>query len=164
LSAVCFANGIIEEPFGSDEPFEAPGPVEVLDLGVSQREYPKDLDEYRRAILMTADMVYNPEAQAMAAQHGLNILNVTWEDTGRYDNSSVGPNISDMTIQVGYEDPKTGVFDSTLMPVFRYPNFSDLSTDLSPWDFTLLVGNERGEELQRISLHEFLENPRDFFE
>jgi hypothetical protein len=48
------------------------------------------------------------------------------------------------------------------MPVIRYPNFEDLSTDLSPWDFTLLVGNQKGEDLQRISLYEFLESPEDF--
>jgi hypothetical protein len=30
----------------------------------------------------------------------LQILNLTWEDTARFKGSAVGPNISDMTIQV----------------------------------------------------------------
>jgi hypothetical protein len=67
-----------------------------------------------------------------------------------------------MTIQVGYENPENKNFEVALMPVIRYPNFEDLSTDLSPWDFTLLVGNQKGEDLQRISLYEFLESPEDF--
>ena len=46
-------------------------------------------------------------ADRLAGKYGLNILNVTWEDTGRYQNSSVGPNISDVTIQVQHQDPNT---------------------------------------------------------
>jgi hypothetical protein len=29
---------------------------------------------------------------------------VVWEDTGRFQGSSVGPNISDLTLQVRYDD------------------------------------------------------------
>ncbi len=43
-------------------------------------------------------MLRDLEAQRLAAAHNLQIMDITWEDTGRYDNSSVGPNISDMTI------------------------------------------------------------------
>lgn len=119
--------------------------------------------EYRQAIGLTADMVYDDEAQALASRYGLDIVNVTWEDTGRYYNSSVGPNISDMTIQVGLQDLKDPrYFEVTAMPVIRFPNFDDLSTDLDPSDFTLLVGNEKGESLKRISLYQFLQSPRDF--
>jgi hypothetical protein len=60
---------------------------------------------YREAIRKTAQMTGDPEAQRLAQKYGFNVLNVTWEDTGRYKGSSVGPNISDMTIQVGAEDP-----------------------------------------------------------
>jgi hypothetical protein len=114
---------------------------------------------YREAIQRTADMVWDDDAQRLAAAHGLHIVNVTWEDTGRYYGSAVGPNISDVTIQVGYQHPGREDFELTLMPVIRYPNFSDLTADISPDDFYLLVGNERGEELHRVSLTEYL---RDF--
>src|SRR5262245_37339259 len=55
---------------------------------------------YAQVVQQTAAMVGDAEAQQLAQKHGLQILNVTWEDTGRYKGSSVGPNISDMTIQV----------------------------------------------------------------
>jgi hypothetical protein len=48
------------------------------------------------------------------------------------------------------------------MPVIRYPNFSDITCDLDPRDFTLLVGNQKNRPLQRISLYDFLVNPTAF--
>jgi hypothetical protein len=48
------------------------------------------------------------------------------------------------------------------MPVIRYPNFSDLTADISPDDFYLLVGNERGEGLERITLTEYLRHFRRY--
>jgi hypothetical protein len=117
---------------------------------------------YAKTIRDTASMVSNSQAQAMAHRLGLNILNVTWEDTGRFKNSSVGPNISDMTIQVGVEDPTTKQLNVTCMPVIRFPNYSDTSCDIDPRDFTLLVGNENGKRLQRISLYDFLKDPTNY--
>ncbi len=69
---------------------------------------PKEAAEYQRTIAATADMVRNTHTRALVQKYGLDIVNLTWEDTGRYKNSAVGPNISDMTIQVGFEDPTTG--------------------------------------------------------
>jgi len=112
--------------------------------------------DYVAAIERTAAMVRDPQAQRLVETYGLNILNVTWEDTGRYYNSAVGPNISDMTIQVQHKSPRTGDYELTLMPVIRYPNFSDKTADVSPDDFYLLVGNESGEDLQRVSLTDYL--------
>ncbi|MBI9106389.1 MAG: hypothetical protein JEZ04_06540 [Spirochaetales bacterium] len=124
---------------------------------------PAAYDEYREAISNTADMVYEEHAIELAARFGLDIVNVTWEDTGRFHNSAVGPNISDMTIQVGLQDRRDpDYFEVTAMPVIRYPNYDDLSTDLDPRDFTLLTGNQKGEPLKRISLYDFLESPRDY--
>ncbi len=114
--------------------------------------------DYRTVIERTAQMVSNVNAVNLVARAGLNLLNLTWEDTGRYKNSSVGPNISDMTIQVGYENSRRG-FEVFSMPVIRYPNFSDLTCDIDPREFTLLVGNEKGKSLRRISLYEYLQNP-----
>ena len=118
--------------------------------------------KYKEAIDKTKKMVSDSEAQKLALEHNLNILNVTWEDTGRYKNSAVGPNISDMTIQVGYKDPRTKQFSIHLMPVIRYPNFSDISADLDPKDFTILVGNHNNKKLKRISLYDFLKEPTAF--
>ena len=116
---------------------------------------------YADAIHKTSRMVSDPKVRALAGKHGLNVLNVTWEDTGRFKGSSVGPNISDMTIQVAHGDPKAGKTKVTCMPVIRKPNFSDKTCDLDPRDFTLLVGNhkKKGSKLKRISLYEFLERP-----
>lgn len=116
---------------------------------------------YREVIARTAGMVGDADAQALARRHGLNVLNVTWEDTGRYKGSSVGPNISDMTIQIQQLDPRTGKYRLTCMPVIRYPNFSDKTGDLSLDKFYLLVGNEDGSGLRRTTLREFLGNLRE---
>ncbi|MDQ2986657.1 MAG: hypothetical protein M3R13_08030, partial [Armatimonadota bacterium] len=116
--------------------------------------------EYWRAIERTASMVSSAEATRAASKHGLNVMNITWEDTGRYKGSSVGPNISDMTIQVGATDPRTRKYQVRAMPVIRFPNFSDVTADIDPREFTLLVGNEKGGRLKRVSLYEFLANMR----
>jgi hypothetical protein len=118
-------------------------------------------DRYQEAIHRTANMVNDPEAQRLARERGLNVLNLTWEDTGRYKSSSLGPNISDMTIQVAADRPGKG-YEVKCMPVIRFPNYSDKTADIDPRDFTLLVGNEKGKNLRRISLYEFLEHPDDF--
>ncbi len=120
--------------------------------------------EYASAIRQTATMVGNARARQLAARYGLDILNLTWEDTGRYKGSSVGSNISDMTIQVGLEDPRTRGFEVTAMPVIRFPNFSDKTCDIDPEEFTMLVGNQLkgSRSLQRVSLYDFLKDPTEF--
>lgn len=120
---------------------------------------PSEFAAYSRAIRLTAAMAGDSTAGRLAQRHGLSVLNLTWEDAGRYKNSAVGPNISDMTIQVALEEPSTRRTQVTCMPVVRYPNFSDKTCDLDPRDFTLLVGNEKGRPLKRISLYDFLEEP-----
>lgn len=119
-------------------------------------------DPLVEAVRQTVEMVSDNAAKRLAGNHGLNIVNVTWEDTGRYKNSSVGPNISDMTLQVQLRDPDTDSLSLHCLPVIRHPNFSDKTADLSPEEFHLLVGNESGEELKRVSLREYLLAPRNF--
>jgi hypothetical protein len=119
-------------------------------------------ERYRSVIQQTANMVNDPAAQQLANQYGLDVLNVTWEDTGRYHNSAVGPNISDMTIQVQQQNPRTGQYDLHLMPVIRYPNFTDHSADIPIDRFYVPVGNEQGEELRSVSLEELLGNLRRY--
>ena len=117
---------------------------------------------YWEAIQRTAGMVWDDNVLRRAAGYGLDVLNVTWEDTGRYYNSAVGPNISDVTIQVQHINPDTGQYELTLMPVIRFPNFTDLTADIPIDEFYLLVGNERGNGLERISLENYLGNFRRF--
>ncbi len=146
---------VTAEP-GSAASMEAPAPDPERKLS------PKEAAEYRRAIAETVGMASNPTAKALAAKYGLDILNLAWEDAGRYKGSAVGPNISDMTIQVGFRDPATSQLQVACMPVIRYPNFRDLSCDLDPRDFTLLVGNHHGQPLRRVSLYDFLAHPRSY--
>src|SRR5687768_17997387 len=55
---------------------------------------------YADVIAEVAKMPWDGDLQSRASRHGLNVVNVMWEDTGRYQGSSVGPNISDLTLQV----------------------------------------------------------------
>ncbi len=110
-----------------------------------------------QTIARVEQMVSDPSARALAAEQGLSVVNVTWEDTGRSKNSSWGPNISDMTI---------GVRDSGgllhPMPVLRFDNFSDVTADLPASRFRMLTGNEAGADLEAVNLSQILRNPRAF--
>ena len=86
---------------------------------------------------------------------GLNVVNVMWEDTARTPGSVWGDNISDMTLQVRHPN-RPG--KKELLPVIRYPNFTDRTGDV-PFDrMKLKVGNEKGEALQAITLRDYLTN------
>ncbi len=63
----------------------------------------KKNNEYARAIEATKGMVQDGKIQKRAKKLGLDVLDITWEDTARYEGSCVGPNISDMTIQVQHQ-------------------------------------------------------------
>ncbi|WP_225886447.1 hypothetical protein [Leptolyngbya sp. PCC 6406] len=119
-------------------------------------------NRYRQVIERTQAMVSDPMARQLADALDLNILNVTWEDTGRFYGSAVGPNISDMTIQVQQQDPDTERYQLHLMPVIRHPNFADLSADIPLENFFVRVGNEKGEDLRRVSLAEVLGDLRSY--
>jgi hypothetical protein len=121
---------------------------------------PPDPILYRKVVENVAEMVWDSHVQRMLEPYGLNVVNVTWEDTGRYSGSCWGPNISDMTIQVHHFEDGAEYPTLTCMPVIRYPNFYDISADLDPDDFYLLVGNEIGEDLAPVSLTDFVENLR----
>ncbi|MEM8612520.1 MAG: hypothetical protein AAGF93_10915, partial [Cyanobacteria bacterium P01_H01_bin.105] len=122
----------------------------------------QQFEDYRQVIERTRSMIHDQSSQTLADRWGLDILDVTWEDTGRYDNSAVGPNISDMTIQVQQQDPETGEYSLHLMPVIRYPNFADLTGDVPIDQFYLLTGNEKGDELERASLKDVLGDLRSY--
>lgn len=120
---------------------------------------------YRTAIERTKAMVGDQRVIDLAARAGLDVLDVTWEDTGRFLDSSVGPNISDMTIQVqtcdeDQQGQETCQLD--LMPVLRFPNYSDKTGDVPLDRFSVLVGNEQGEPLRRVSLKDVLGDLRSY--
>ena len=102
-------------------------------------------------------MTWDENVRAPAAREGLSVVNVTWEDTGRSKGSSVGPNISDLTI--GVRDT-AGMLHP--MPVLRFDNFSDVTADVPLDRLFLRVGNERGRTLRPASLKSVLGNLRGY--
>lgn len=89
-----------------------------------------------------------PGNKQRAESYGLNMVQVAWEDTSRSKFSSVGPSIADMTL----------VSNGMLMPVFRKPNYYDLTADRSIKDFNVSVGNRQGLQLTSIPLQDYLAN------
>ncbi|MFO0666116.1 MAG: hypothetical protein U0174_19340 [Polyangiaceae bacterium] len=119
--------------------------------------------EYAETIRRVTTMVGDGDLQRRVARRQLSLVNVTWEDTGRFEGSSVGPNISDLTLQV--RRPRNGngaAYESNLLPVIRYPNFSDRTGDVAADKFFVRVGNERQGTLRTVPLTEVLRDPRLF--
>lgn len=83
-------------------------------------------------------------------------MNVMWEDSARYQGSSAGPNISDLTLRVRHEDA------SALLPVIRPPNFSDMTADVPMDSIRLRVGNEAGAALRTVTLRDVLADVPSF--
>jgi len=98
-----------------------------------------------------AGLAHDPKARELAHTYGgMVVTNVTWEDCARYEDSSVGPNISDLTLECFKE--------GHLMPVIRRPNRTDLTADINIDTFVLTVGNENGQPLSKITLKDFLKD------
>jgi hypothetical protein len=97
-----------------------------------------------------------------ARRYGLDVVNLTWEDTGRYEGSSVGPNISDLTLQV--REPLGAGQDRThLLPVVRYPNYSDKTGDIAMNKIWIKVGNQSNRSTPvAVPLSEVLSNMRAY--
>lgn len=130
--------------------------------GTTMEDALASYESYKKVVADTVAMVGDRTAQDLARRNGLQVMSVTWEDTGRFKGSIVGPNISDMTIQVAQVHPRTEARELALMPVIRYPNFEDKTADLRLKDFQILVGNEAGTGLKRVGLQKLLEDPRRF--
>ncbi len=120
---------------------------------------PKKERSYRSIVLSVAGMVNDGATQELVGARGLDLLNVMWEDTGRWEGSSVGPNISDVTIEVQMEDQK-GRLQTALMPVIRYPNFTDVTADVKMDTIRIPIGNQHKDgTLELITLTELLRDP-----
>ena len=121
----------------------------------------KGPSDYESVVQRVSEMTWDGDVSRICEQYGLNVVNVTWEDTGRYAGSCWGPNISDLTIQVQHGSDRER--HCTAMPVIRYPNFHDISADIDPEEFYLLVGNESGEgDLTPVSLSDYVWGLRDY--
>ncbi len=109
------------------------------------------------AISRVESMVQDNRVNNLVQMRGLKVLNVTWEDTGRFKGSVWGPNISDMTI--GVRDSRGRLHP---MPVIRFDNFSDITADLPSDRLQVLVGNESGRDLHPVSVADLLKDLRGF--
>src|SRR5262249_1708245 len=75
-----------------------------------------------------------------------------------WEGSSVGPNISDVTIEVeaSHADGQRSTF---LMPVIRHDDFTDKTADVAIDRIYLPVGNQYGGAGRTITLRDFLADP-----
>jgi len=173
LAALAFAAGLIgsgvqsahaEKPAGDawgvvGGPGQAAGQGDAV--AASQRMDDETLKAFRQAIGAVVEMPANQSLQQRAQRHGLNVLNVLWEDTGRFAGSSVGPNISDVTLQV--REPAAGGFRTHLLPVIRFPNFSDKTADIAADKLWIKVGNQhKGGQVVSVPLTEVLKHLREY--
>jgi hypothetical protein len=125
------------------------------------RRRPPAASSFRQTIDRVVSMPSNGDLQRRVRERGLNVVNVMWEDTARYQGSSVGPNISDLTLQV-----RENIGDGTrthLLPVIRHPNFSDRTADVPMDKLWVRVGNERGGGRTRaVPLEDVLSDLREY--
>src|SRR5262245_34670720 len=118
---------------------------------------PRESNEYAGVVDKVSNMVGDPSLSSRVQRRALSLVNVTWEDTVRFQGSSVGPNISDLTLQVRRKDA-VGNFHQALMPVIRHPNFTDRTGDVPADRFFVRVGNEQSGNLRSMPLVDVLKN------
>jgi hypothetical protein len=140
-------------------PGQAAGQKDALRAHDAMSE--ETLQAFRAAISAVTEMPNDGALQSRAERLGLNVLNILWEDTGRFAGSSVGPNISDVTLQV--REPAGGGFRTHLLPVIRFPNFSDKTADIDATKLWIKVGNQRaGGQVVTVPLTEVLAHLREY--
>jgi hypothetical protein len=118
--------------------------------------------DYAQVVQKVAAMTENERATRLVNRAGLQLLNVLWEDTGRWEGSAVGPNISDVTIEVQMDGPN-GQTQTALMPVMRHDDFTDKTGDVRMDRLMIPVGNQKKDgQLSFISLRDFLASPGSY--
>ncbi len=122
---------------------------------------PTDREEYARVVGKVATMVNDSDLARRVQRRNLSLVNVAWEDTGRAVGSSIGPNISDLSLQVRRSN-RNGGFESSIMPVIRPPNFVDRTGDIPADRFFVRVGNEHGQSLRSLPLIDVLKDLRAY--
>ena len=124
-------------------------------------EPPEKPVTYAEVVRRVTGMVSDSGTQAEVQRRGLHLINLTWEDTGRDQGSALGPNISDLTLQVRYTEQ--GDRKAALLPVIRFPNFSDRTGDVRADKFFLRVGNQaQGDRLETVALRDVLANVKRY--
>lgn len=143
------------KPIATDGPRTSDDP----DWGIKE---PNDSRLYAQVVEKVGNMVSDGDLQRRVAQRRMSVVNVMWEDTGRSQGSALGPNISDLTLQVRRRDDG-GQFVSSIMPVIRFPNFVDRTGDVPADRFFVRVGNEqRSGSLRSVPLTDVLRNIKAF--
>lgn len=149
----------------TDEP---PPPAESEEQAEWGIKDPSETRLYGQVIEKVTNMVNDADLQRRVSQRKLSVVNVMWEDTGRAEGSALGPNISDLTLQVRRRvEPGDGMdgqrFASSIMPVIRNPNFVDKTGDVPADRFFVRVGNEtRDGSLKTVALTDVLRNIKAF--
>src|SRR5687767_2580836 len=149
LTALSLASSLVLAPLATAQPMIQPKPT--------QAKKPVDpARQYEWMVKRVANMVGNDHAVNTVSNYGLQLLNVLWEDTGRWEGSSVGPNISDVTIEVeGFRNGKK--HRTYLMPVMRHDNFTDKTADVKMDKILIPIGNQReGGQLELVTLTDLL--------
>ncbi|MBI2377425.1 MAG: hypothetical protein HYV07_25715 [Deltaproteobacteria bacterium] len=148
LSLLTATPALANEPYVTGEPAQPWG---------IQRSNP----EFSRVIERVVQMPFDAQLGSRVSRRGLTVVNVMWEDTGRYQGSAVGPNISDLTLQVRERVP--GGTRTHLLPVIRHPNFTDQTGDVPADSIWVRVGNERkGASRRAVPLTEVLGNLKEY--
>jgi len=145
---------------GQPVPLERAAPADS-EPGWGIVEPPEKPVTYAEVVRRVTGMVDDDGTRAQIQRRGLDLINLTWEDTGREQGSSLGPNISDLTLQVRYTEQ--GDRKAALLPVIRFPNFSDRTGDVRADKFFLRVGNQgnRGQ-LETVALRDVLANVKAY--
>jgi hypothetical protein len=147
------ANGGAWIATGDDEPQADDGEWGII---AGDPSYPRVVDK-------VVGMISDQRIVDAATRRGLSVVNVMWEDTGRAVGSSLGPNISDLTLQVRYRNGEDRHETGALMPVIRFPNFSDRTGDVPADKFFVRVGNHRDKQrLHSVALRDVLSNVKKY--
>ncbi|MDC0743705.1 hypothetical protein [Polyangium mundeleinium] len=141
-------------------PEVATGPTEWGIVGPA----PVPTVDYPSVVARVESMIRDRNVVAATQRRGLSVMNVMWEDTGRAQGSSLGPNISDLTLQVRFHDERGDSFRTALMPVIRFPNFTDRTGDIPADRFFVRVGNQKagGGSIESVPLKDVLKDIRAF--
>lgn len=103
----------------------------------------------------------DPRVKMALTKYGLTITDTSWQDTGRYNNSSGGSNMSDVTLAALVMD-RNGEIRTVKQPIIRLDNFKDITVDVDLNQVFIPVGNSWGVEPFAVSLREFIENLSEF--
>lgn len=115
--------------------------------------------DFPAVVRSVAGMAQDSGLRTRVGRRGLGVVDLAWEDTGRAWGSALGPNISDLTLAVRFRD--RGFERTALMPVVRFPNFSDRTADVRQAKLFVRTGNQRaGQALRTALLSDVLRNLR----